>query len=103
MWGRLENKYYLISECKTYVCTIEMTKATFWIMKPVWTKMAEWMIEEIKMFDKGIKVGICKIVLEREQSNWGADLEIRRGYRGSWTTKTEEEIKQLEKNWSNLL
>ncbi|MNC14947.1 hypothetical protein D3C81_1591020 [compost metagenome] len=101
MWGRFKDKYHLVSSCKQYAAIIGYTESKFVKINPNWETIATWKNKNIQMFDKGIKFGICKIIVEQAESDW-SNLEVRKGYRGGWTTKSEKEIKEMNDAWSRF-
>lgn len=62
--GKHRNENHLISPCGKYTVRINHTNATFWQKDPRWIKLTEQRIDNIILYDKGIKVGLLKIEIE---------------------------------------
>lgn len=90
MWGRLEDKYHLISNCRKYTAKITTYSLTVWRKTPIWKELADFNIEDVKLIENGIKNDICKIILDNPKSeknnNEWASLEIHEGLYG-WQSK----------------
>ncbi|MNB99314.1 hypothetical protein D3C81_931080 [compost metagenome] len=54
MWGEHNDKFYLISNCENYTCTVEKLNAEFWRMKPHWRKLGKFRIGATNFTSTGI-------------------------------------------------